>query len=447
MDLIKNWRIHLFALCIVIVADFIGVQNFGLVIFLPLFYALVLGGIISYPSFHILDDKMMERAGMFMPIAMLYLIVKIGLGIGPNLHMLMNSGWALIMQEFGHFFGTLIFGLPMALLLKMGREAIGACYSIDREANVAIIAEKYGMFSAEGRGVMGMYICGTLFGALWVSILAGVVARLGIFHPYALAMGGGIGSASMMAASVGSIVAVFPEEAQKITAYAGAANLMTSVLGIYFALFVSLPVTVKIYELVTGDKGPQQKETVAPAEAVNAEQEKMNQIIEAENKKKEEDSAAAPTSVVELFKDAIFILVITAILSMIANVIGYKGNFARDLVGSILLIAISFAGIFVATLPILKKLPVVFWVSIIAVLCSVPEIPGTAWIVEETNHVSFLATTTPILAYGGLSLGKQMDAFKKLSWRIVPVALMVAGGSFICATVMAEIMLHLEGIF
>ena len=168
--------------------------------------------------------------------------------------MLLNSGWALIMQEFGHFFGTLIFGLPVALLLGMKREAIGACYSIDREPNVAIIGEKYGLDSPEGRGVMGMYICGTVFGALWISILAGVVAGLDIFHPHSLAMGAGIGSASMMAAGTGSIIAAYPEAAETVGAYAAAANLMTSVLGIYFALFISLPVTVKIYELVTGDK-------------------------------------------------------------------------------------------------------------------------------------------------------------------------------------------------
>ena len=130
----------------------------------------------------------------------------------------------------------------------MRREAIGACYSIDREANVAIIGEKFGMDSPEGRGVMGMYICGTVFGALWVSVLAGVVAQLGWFHPHALAMGAGIGSASMMAAATGSIIAAYPEEAELVSAYAAAANLMTSVLGIYFALFVSLPVTIKIYE-------------------------------------------------------------------------------------------------------------------------------------------------------------------------------------------------------
>ena len=450
MDLIRNWRIHLFALCIVVVADFVGIQKFGLVVFLPLFYALVLGGIISYPSFHIMSDKMMERAGEFMPVAMLYLIVKIGLGIGPNLHMLMNSGMALIMQEFGHFFGTLIFGLPMALFLKMGREAIGACYSIDREANVAIIAEKYGIFSPEGRGVMGMYICGTLFGALWISVLAGIIARTGLFHPYALAMGGGIGSASMMAASVGSIVAVFPEEAQKITAYAGAANLMTSVLGIYFALFVSLPVTVKVYDFVTGRKRQEEVAEITDTNELNRQETLENQIVDenvASVTELIEDTKDKENKVKETLLDCLFILCITGVLGIVANSVGYKGNPIADFTGSALLVVIAFIGICIAHLPGLKKLPVVFWVSILAVICSVPEIPGTAWIVDQTNHINFLATTTPILAYGGLSLGKDIPAFKRLSWRIVPVALMVASGSFICATIMAEIMLHLEGIF
>lgn len=254
MDLIKNWKLHLLALIVVIVAESIGMHRFGLVVLLPLLYALVLGGILSFPKFGILKFSEMDRAAKFMPIAMLVLLTKIGLGIGPNLEMLLNSGWALIMQEFGHFFGTLIFGLPVALLLGMKREAIGACYSIDREPNVAIIGEKYGLDSPEGRGVMGMYICGTVFGALWISILAGAVAGLDIFHPHSLAMGAGIGSASMMAAGTGSIIAAYPEAAETVGAYAAAANLMTSVLGIYFALFISLPVTVKIYELVTGDK-------------------------------------------------------------------------------------------------------------------------------------------------------------------------------------------------
>ena len=137
----------------------------------------------------------------------------------------------------------------------MKREAIGACYSIDREPNVAIISERFGLDSPEGHGVMGMYVCGTVFGALWVSVLAGVIAQMGFFHPHALAMGAGIGSASMMAAATSSIIVVHPEWEETVRAYAAAANLLTSVIGIYFALFISLPVTIKVYELFTGDKG------------------------------------------------------------------------------------------------------------------------------------------------------------------------------------------------
>ena len=259
MDLIKNYRIHLAAIIIVVIAEMIGTQRFGLIIFLPLLYALVLGTIVSYPALKILTNPQMERASHILGISMLMLIAKLGLDIGPNLHMILNSGWALIFQELGHFFGTLVFGLPVALLVRMKREAIGAVYSIDREPNIAIIAERFGLDSAEGRGVMGMYICGTVFGALWVSILAGLIAQTGFFHPHSLAMGAGIGSGSMMAAATASIISVYPDYEETVRAYAAAANLLTSVIGVYFALFVSLPVTIKVYEFFAGRRDKAEK--------------------------------------------------------------------------------------------------------------------------------------------------------------------------------------------
>lgn len=145
--------------------------------------------------------------------------------------------------------------------------------------------------------------------------------------------------------------------------------------------------------------------------------------------------------------DTIFILVTTAVLVLVANVMGYGGNLQTDFIGAFLLCAIAALGVFIAKLPLFNKLPIVFWVSITAVVLSIPDVPGSAWIVEQTKHINFLATTTPILAYAGLALGKEIEGFKQLSWRIVPVCLAVAAGSFICATLMAELMLHLEGIF
>ena len=140
MDLIRNFKIHAAALIIVVLAELVGVQKFGLVVLLPLLYALVFGALVSFPRWSVVRLDEMNRAGKMLSVGVLLLITKIALDIGPNIEMIMQSGWALIMQEFGHFFGTLIFGLPVALLVGMKREAIGACYSIDREPNVAIIS-------------------------------------------------------------------------------------------------------------------------------------------------------------------------------------------------------------------------------------------------------------------------------------------------------------------
>ena len=135
----------------------------------------------------------------------------------------------------------------------------------------------------------------------------------------------------------------------------------------------------------------------------------------------------------EEMKDVLFILLVTAFFTWIANCIQLpKVNMAESSIGVLLLVVITAFGILVSHLPGFRILP---------------GFPGGDWVIHYTKQVGFLPITTPVLAYCGLSLGKDIDAFKRLSWRIVPVALAVGAGSFICATVLAEIILHLEGIF
>ena len=259
MEILKNWKIHILALIVVIISESIVSFKYGLIVLFPMLYAMVIGGFISWPRMKILNVKDMSAASTVLGSLMVLLLVKIGLGMGPALPQLFQAKFALLAQELGHFFGTILLGLPLAVLLGMGREAIGATYSIDREGNVAIIAEKYGLDSPEGRGVMAMYICGTIFGALWLGIFSGAVAQLDILHPYALAMGAGVGSGSMLAASSASIVAAYPAMEKEILAYAGAANLLSGVLGIYVALFISLPIAIKLYDVfnrLLGRKDP-----------------------------------------------------------------------------------------------------------------------------------------------------------------------------------------------
>jgi len=265
LKVVKSWRIHVFALVIVVISEFIGTKRVivgpGVLLFLPMLYAMVIGAVISWPRLKVLKVPEMGAASSVLSLLTFMLIAKLGVMIGPSIGKLADSGAALSLQELGHFFGTVIMGLPIALLLGLGRESIGATYSIDREPNIAIIAERFGLDSPEGRGTMGVYICGTLFGAVWLGLFAGYLAALNIFHPYALAMGCGVGSGSMMAASSGAIKAVFPELGNDILVYAGASNLLTSTVGVYFCLFISLPATEYLYKKLSPiiGRGPEHR--------------------------------------------------------------------------------------------------------------------------------------------------------------------------------------------
>ena len=249
-------RLFVFGLVIAVIAEFIGPFTFtvgpGKIVMLPMVWALLIGAAIGM-AVNVLPEPVRVPqstqwyASAIVQPALMLLVAKLGLLVGASLPKVIASGWALIFQEFGHFFGTAIFGLPVALLLGVRREAIGATFSVGREPSLAIIGEKYGMASPEGRGVLAEYITGTIVGAVFIAILAGFVTSLGIFDPIALAMGAGVGSASMMAAASGAIAALHPQEAKEVLAFAAAANLLTSTIGTYFTLFISLPFTVWAY--------------------------------------------------------------------------------------------------------------------------------------------------------------------------------------------------------
>lgn len=143
----------------------------------------------------------------------------------------------------------------------------------------------------------------------------------------------------------------------------------------------------------------------------------------------------------------VIVICIAAIITAVGNVMDGKHLFGGDsLIGVAVLAGLATIGAMISYLPYANKLPMVFWVSLVGVLASLPGMPGQEWIIAKTSQVTFLATTTPVLAYAGLSLGKDLGAFRRLSWRIIPVALAVTAGTFICATALAQFVLHLEGL-
>ena len=140
------------------------------------------------------------------------------------------------------------------------------------------------------------------------------------------------------------------------------------------------------------------------------------------------------------------ILSIIGLIAIIGNWVGYGVNPIEALPGMILIVIVTIIGlVLTAYLPI--KIPAVVWISFIALIATTPIFPGNGWIVEQTSKINFMALATPILAYAGLSLGKDIQEFKKLGWRIVIVSLVVYTGTFLFASVFAEIVFKIQGRF
>ena len=95
-----------------------------------------------------------------------------------------------------------------------------------------------------------MYIFGTIFGAIFLGLTSGLFASILPISPLSFAMATGIGSGSMTAASLGPLLAMYPEQSELITAYPGASNLLTSVTGLYMSIFIGLPLAEKYYSFV-----------------------------------------------------------------------------------------------------------------------------------------------------------------------------------------------------
>lgn len=181
-------KLSLLALAILVIAEFIGSVTFnvgpGKVVLLPMIWTLLIGATLGLIKNRVpgplrVETEMQFNAALILQPALLLFIAKLGLLVGGSIPKIIDAGWGLMFQEFGHFVGTILFGLPLALLLGIKREAIGATFSVGREPSLAIIGEKYGMDSPEGRGVLAEYLTGTVFGAVFISILAGFVASLG----------------------------------------------------------------------------------------------------------------------------------------------------------------------------------------------------------------------------------------------------------------------------
>lgn len=252
VNVLKDYRLHLVALVASILAELIGSKNINIrgitIVLSPLIWSmLIVFAIYMIRPLKLVTEKNASHASYMMGVGLALLIAKLGVASGASIEQIRQAGLALVLQNFGNL-GTILLALPLAILMGMKRESVGMSHALSREANVGLIQDTYGGESPEFRGVMAVYIVGTLLGPIIMSLLASISVTTGIVSPLGASMGVGAGSASMMTAGLAALIAMYPDLESQMTAFAGLSNLISSVIALPLGVFLGLPLTEFLYD-------------------------------------------------------------------------------------------------------------------------------------------------------------------------------------------------------
>lgn len=248
-----EYKIFILAFVFIVIADSIGQIQVplgpGTLILFPIFYSLIMGVLSGTEVLKIFNKKEVKAASKLVIVAICPFIAKLGINAGASIEVILSAGPALILQEIGNL-GTIFLAMPFALLLGLKREAIGATHSINRESNLALITDMFGPDSPETRGSLSIYVVGGMVGTIFFSFLTTIVASLNLFHPYALGMASGVGAGILMASATASLALIYPDMAAELSALASTSETISGITGIYVAIFIGIPLTKKLYQLL-----------------------------------------------------------------------------------------------------------------------------------------------------------------------------------------------------
>ena len=431
----KEYNLNFVVLILVIISMSIGVIEIKITdtisfLLLPLIYSLVMGLILYLAKpFKYIDDEQAKVAEGVMVLLIGVLISKLAISSGQSIGIIFQVGPALILQLLGDL-GTLI-ALPVALLLGFRREVIGMTSSICREPNLGIIIDKYGFKSPEARGVLAIFVIGSIIGTPFISFLSSMCVSLIPYHPYAFAMASGIGSASMNAAALVPLVHMHPAMATQLEAFAGCSNILSFCLGIYMCMFVSLPIAEKLYAWLSPKIG-----------RGDASIEDDGYVPDDMDENEEEDSDGL--SFGKLKRWAALLLAFSIIVA-VGNVIGYHTSFVDSFIGMLIISVITLIGMALERVcP--GHIQSIIFISIIGLVLAIPGVPTADFVARYVSQVELTTICTAFLGYVGIAIGKDWEEFKRIGWKGIIVALIVITGTYLGSASIANITLFLTGM-
>ena len=136
------------------------------------------------------------------------------------------------------------------------------------------------------------------------------------------------------------------------------------------------------------------------------------------------------------FLQQLGLLLMVSVIMVLTNILGYKMPVGDSIAGILVLCAIALFGLTVS------KFMSQF---ITGLLLACPISPVKDFVIGVTSQVAFMAPTTALGAFAGISLGKDLKDFAKMGWKLVLITLFVITGTFIFSALVADVILKLTG--
>lgn len=138
---------------------------------------------------------------------------------------------------------------------------------------------------------------------------------------------------------------------------------------------------------------------------------------------------------------------LVSVIIIITNILGYKMPLADSVAGVMILCGIGLFGLTVSKfMSQFVKLPSMLYVSLTGLLLACPISPVKDQVIGITSQVAFLAPTTALGAFAGISLGKDVKEFARMGWKLIVITLFVITGTFIFSALVADVVLRLTGV-
>ena len=141
------------------------------------------------------------------------------------------------------------------------------------------------------------------------------------------------------------------------------------------------------------------------------------------------------------------VLVLSGVVVLFTQFVNLKGDLdvITACLGMLAIVLISLISLKIKEhIPL--KIPAFAWASLLSLLLTTPWSPVADLLLRLTKQISAGQIGTVILAVAGVSIGTRLSDIKKLSWKIIIIAIVVFIGTFFGSALVSELILKMQGI-